>query len=356
MVEKIFLAWLHYIWISQKKLSEIFKTKQNYKEIFDNITSSFLLKYWFSESQINFILEKHSKIKLKKIEEILNERKVKIITIFDEEYPKLLKQIPNPPFLFYLRWEIDNSPKISVVWTRKISSYWKNVIEKIIPDLSNFFTIVSGWAAWCDTFAHISTLNSKNKTISVIWTWIDYDYPVTNKKLYDEIVEKGWWVISIFPISEVWNPYNFPIRNEIIAWLSVWTLIIEWKEKSWTLITASLALELWKDLFAIPWDIFKGNSDWCNNLIKLWNAKLVTWINDILEEYNISSIKKELKKIELKDKLEKDIYNLILIENLTVDEIVRELWVELSIIINKLSLLELKKIIRKWLWWKYEIN
>ena len=256
MKNTIYLAGLHQAGISQKKLHLIFEKNQNYKEVFNNLNYSFLQKFKIQKNLIENILERKNKIILENIEKKLEKRKVEIITISQENYPELLKNIPNPPFLFYLRWKIDNSHKFSIVWARKISSYGIKVMEKIVPEISSYFTIVSWGAAGTDTLAHKISLENNKKTISVIWTWIDYDYPVENKKLYDKIVLEGWAVISIFPIWEVWNPYNFPIRNEIVAWLSVWTLVIEAQKKSGSLITAKLALDLWKDLFVVPWDIF----------------------------------------------------------------------------------------------------
>lgn len=353
--EKYYLALLHKIWISHKKLHIIFNYNCNYKSFYDNLSWNSLLKYWFTENQINFILNNKNNIKLDKVINILKQRKVSIVTVKDNDFPDSLKQIPNIPFLIYLRWVINYSPKIAVVWTRSITSYWKDAIENIVWEVSNFFTIVSWWASWCDTKAHEIAVNHNNKTISIIWTWIDIDYPVYNKKLYDKIVEKWWWVISIFPIWEPWNPYNFPIRNEIVAWLSVWVIIIEAKEKSWSLITANLALDLWKDLYAIPWNFNRITSEWCNMLIKKWMAKLITNSNDILEEYNIKTKINSKKTIIFNDKLEEKIYNLLITENINIDQISNILWEDITHICLKLSILEINWLIKKINWWKYEI-
>ena len=357
-MEKIYLAALHYIGFTHKKLHKIFEKKQNYKEVFENINSNFLKKNWFLDKQIEIILERYSRIQLETLQKKLDSRKARIITFFDEQYPDNLREIFNPPFLFYLRWEIDNSPKIAIIGSRKISSYWKKVIENLSPDLIKYFVIVSGWAAWCDTDAHKNALINHWKTISVIWTWIDQDYPVWNEKLFREISE-NWWVISIFPIWEVWNPYNFPVRNEIVAGLSEWILVVEAREKSWSLITAKLGLDMWKDLFAIPWDIFKWGSNWTNALIKSGWAKLVWRSSDILEEYNIWNKKwenKQKEKIKFADNLEEKIYNILILENLTIDELAKKLEENIATISFKLSMMEISWYINKVTWWKYEIK
>lgn len=357
MEEKLFLAALHFIGISHKKLFVIFEHHQNYKIFFEKISRGILKQYFFSDQQIDTILERKKICKMDFLVSCLEKRKVKIITFFDKEYPKYLKEIPNRPFLFYLRWHIDNSPKISVVWSRKITSYWKNVIEKIIPELSKYFVIVSGWAAGCDTEAHQICLQSEWKTICVIGTGIDWDYPVWNKVLYDTIVESGWWIVSIFPIGEVWNPYNFPVRNEIVAWLGLGTLVIEAQKKSGTLITAGLALDLWRDLFSIPWDINKLSSEGTNHLIWDGSAKLVMSAADILEEYNITVSEKQkgTSKISFSSNIEKIFYELLILESLTIDEFIHKTQLELWIISSQLSLMEINWLIKKGLGWKYQI-
>ena len=357
MNEKVYLALLHKIWLNQKKLNIIFEDNSDYKKFYEKLSSDTLFTYGFSPKQIEFILENKKKYSIANIVEKLNDRNVRIITIEDDSYPDFLKEIANPPYLFYLRWDIDNSPKIAVVWTRKMTSYWENSIEKIVWGISDYFTVVSWWAAWCDTMAHKVCLNNNKRTISVIWTGIDYDYPVSNKILYDNIVNSGWWVISIFPIWEPWNPYNFPVRNEIVAWLSSWVLVVEAQKKSWTLITSYLALDLWKDLFAVPGDIFKSGSNWCNMLIKKGMAKLTTCSDDILVEYNILewSNRNNNLKIEFSDKTEEEIYNILILENLTIDEIAKKISLDISTISFKISMMEINNLIKKAIWWKYEV-
>ena len=372
MDERLYLVALHYIWITHKKFFKIFNNKYitytqkettlMYKDFFDNISNSILKKLSFTDKQIETILDRKSKIDLNLIKNILEKRNVKIITINDKDYPNNLREIPNQPYFFYLRWTIDNSPKISIVWSRNITSYGYNTISKIIPELSKYFIIVSGWAIWCDTEAHEACLKNNWKTISILWTGIDIDYPIWNKKLYDRIVNSWGWVISIFPLNELWSIYSFPVRNEIVAWLSLWTLIIEAKEKSWTLITANISLDIWKDLFVIPGDIYKANSKWCNDLIKSGSAKLVTCANDILEEYNIwkTSSTNTKKKTETKrnfaDPIEKIIYEFLFLEALTTDEIINKTKIDLKTITFKLSMMEIEWIIKKSLWGKYEIT
>jgi len=175
--------------------------------------------------------------------------------------------------------------------------------------------------------------------------------------LYTKIVEKWWAIISIFPIWEPWNSYNFPIRNEIVAWLSKWIVIIEAAKKSWSLITAKLWLELWKDLFAIPWEITKKYSEWTNLLILNWEAKPVLWYNDILNEYNIlpNSINSTNIKINLNNN-EKIIYNLLMQDILDFDKLLIKTSFDIWLLNQILSIMEIKQIIKKNINWWYQIN
>lgn len=359
MNELIYLVWLHYIWFTHRKLFSIFSdTNISYKYVFENININFLKKYNFTDSQISVILKKYDTVNLEELLSILNNRSIKIITYSDNDYPTNFNELSSPPYFIYLRWSLNiDLEKISLVWSRNISTYWKKVIKKIIPDLTKFFCTVSWWAAWCDTFIHDETIKNNWKTVSVIWTWIDVDYPSYNKGLYNEIVSSWWWIISIFPLKEVWHTYNFPIRNELIASLWIWTVVIEAASKSWTLITANLALDLWKDLFVAPWDIFNNNSLWCNNLIKSWSAKLIMSANDILEEYgffyNLNN--KNPDKLKFDSDLEKNIYILLEKWALSIDKISQNFNYEISLLLQITSEMELKWLIKQDIWWDYTL-
>ena len=359
MNENFYLALLHSLWISQKKLNLIFEKNQNFKDFYENLNNS-NLKNYFLEKDIPKIIERKRNLNENFIQKVIEKNEVKLISKHDWDYPENLKHIPNSPFLIYVKWEIWNSPKLSVIWSRNMTSYGKKAIEKIIPRLTKYFTIVSWWAIWCDSEAHFQTLENWWKTIVVVGTWIDQIYPVSNKNLYEKVIASWWGIISIFPIWEPANNYNFPIRNEIISWLSIWVIVVESSLKSWSLITANLALEQWKDVFAIPWDIFKANSEWCNTIIKTWQAKMITSSEDILEEYNInqdfSNSEKSSNSINFENDIEKIIYDLLILESLDIDEIIEKTKLSLGEISTNISMMEIKWIIKKSLNWKYEVN
>lgn len=350
-----YLSLLHKIGFSHKNLFEIFSEENlDFKNFYENLNFENLKKYKISESKILQILENKKNLDEKNIFEKIDKLQVKIITFFDEDYPENLKNIFNPPFLIYVRWDISWN-FLAFVWSRNITTYWKKIIETFVPDVWKYFWIISGWALWCDYYSHKIAVDNDIKTIAVFGTWIDIFYPTTNKKLFEDIIEKWWALVSSFPFWEPGNKYNFPIRNEIVAWWSRWVFVVEAKQKSGSLITANLALDLWKELFCSPADIFKITSSWTNSLLLNWEAKIVLSSKDILEEYNINFKNKEKKEVIFSDDLEKQIYDLLLNDKLNIDEISQKTKIDISTISLKISFMELSSIIRKWDNWKYEI-
>ncbi|MCD5380860.1 DNA-processing protein DprA [Candidatus Gracilibacteria bacterium] len=365
MEEKYYLALLHSLGITQKKLHIIFGEnllgeEGSYKKFYEKLNYKTLASFGVRKNEIESILKRRETVKLESIQKKLEDREVKIITVEDKEYPEELKNVPNSPYLFYLRGRLPNGPKIAVVGARKISSYGKKVIENIVPEVSRYFPIVSGGAFGCDTYAHNSCLDAGNKTISVVGTSICEDYPTGNKKMYDSIVENGGGVLSIFPVGVPGNAYNFPIRNEIVAGLSVGVLVVEAQYRSGSLITAKLTLDLGKDLFAIPGEIFKSNSAGCNNLIRNGEAKPVSEALHILEEYNFCTTKgvssQEKTELSFDNDIEEKIYNALLLDGLSADELAKKLEINISTLSFSLSMLEIKGIIRKTMGGVFEVK
>ena len=355
MDDKKYLVYLHSIGFSQKKLSYIFFQKKNYKEVFETLTYTNLRRLGFFEKPIEKILTNKKKFEEKIIDKKIEEQQVSIVVLWEEWYPKLLKEISEPPYILYIKWVIDDSSCLSVIGSRKISSYGKKVIENIVGEISSYFTIVSGGAYGCDSEAHRITLKNEWKTIIVIGTGIDIIYPSINRELYREVIVNKGAIVSIFPFWEPGNPYNFPIRNELIAWFSLGTLVVEAGERSGTLITAKLALEQGRDVFVIPWEIGKNNSLGCNLLLKKWEAKIVTSSEDILEEYDFIFEKGKDPRDKITDLVHRTLYDFLAYESLFWDEIAKKMNISISELTIHTSFLEIKKIIRKNQEWRYEL-
>lgn len=210
-----------------------------------------------------------------------------ILILDDGSYPTLLREIADPPITLYVKgdWQACfDAPCVGVIGSRMCSTYGKNASEMLARDLaSHGICIVSGLARGIDTAAHRGALEAGGRTIAVMGTGIDAVYPKENRKLVDEILEKGGAVVSQFPLGTPPIPENFPYRNRIISGLSYGVLIVEASERSGSLITARLAMEQNREVMAVPGNITSGKSFGTNYLIKA-GAKLVQQWQDVVAE------------------------------------------------------------------------
>ncbi|MCK5413057.1 MAG: DNA-processing protein DprA [Candidatus Pacebacteria bacterium] len=233
--------------------------------------------------------------------EKLEKEEVKIITINDELYPTLLKEIPSAPAILYYKGQIQKDEiSIAIVGSRKVSTYGMQVATKLSRDLAqNNITVISGMALGVDGVAHRECLKLGKRTVAVLGSGIDEKsiYPVNNRQIAKDIITNGA-IISEYPIGTPPLKQHFPARNRIISGLSQGVLVIEAAQSSGALITAKFALEQNREVFAIPGSIFSKTSEGTNNLIRL-GAKLVTKIEDITEELNLNSLQnfQQAKKI-----------------------------------------------------------
>ena len=213
------------------------------------------------------------------------EKGISILSIFDDHYPHRLKQIFDPPLVLYCLGNLALlcRPSIAVVGSRRCSVYGKEITQKITRELSSVgLCIVSGLARGIDSLAHIGALESGGTTVAVLGNGVDVIYPRENRRLYRRVCESGC-VISEFLCGTFPAPQNFPIRNRVISGLCYGTLITEASEFSGSLITARLALEQNRELWAVPGNITSLGSYGPNYLIKQ-GAKIVLDIQDVLEE------------------------------------------------------------------------
>lgn len=296
------------------------------------------------------VAEKKPKInpqnELEKLEKINGQA----ITILDQNYPKLLKEIyAPPPLLYYLgEFDLNNDFILAVVGTRKISEYGKQVTQKLVSELTQAgLTIASGLALGIDACAHLAALNNGGKTIAVLGSGLDQIYPATNRQLAQKIVGQGGAIISEFPLGMPPLKHNFPLRNRIIAGLSLGTLVTEAGEKSGALITARLALEQNREVFAVPGNIYQTGSVGPNKLIKL-GAKAVTAATDILEALNLSQANdfKDVLKLIPENEIEKNILKVLDQEPLHIDKIVQSSMLDISVVNSTLSVMEMKGMIK----------
>jgi DNA processing protein len=209
---------------------------------------------------------------------------IRLVKYTAPDYPKSLFEIPDPPPFLYVKGELRSRElSIAIVGSRRATSYGLMTTGKLAEALARHgVCVVSGMARGVDTAAHKGALQAGGRSVGVLGCGVDKIYPPENRRLFEEMAEKGC-LVSEFPLSTLPLAENFPRRNRIISGLSSGVLVVEAAEKSGSLITAQYALEHGRDVFAVPGNISFATSRGCNRLIKQ-GAKLVDCVEDILEE------------------------------------------------------------------------
>jgi DNA processing protein len=212
-----------------------------------------------------------------------------VLALDDGAYPALLREIPDPPVTLYVRGEWRaclEAPCVGVVGSRRCSTYGQNVATSLARELAaRGVTVVSGLARGVDAAAHRGALEAGGRTAAVLGTGIDEVYPRDHRRLAAEILEKGGALVTQFPLGTPPVAENFPYRNRIISGLSYGIIVVEASENSGSLITARLALEQGREVYAVPGNITSGNSFGTNYLIKGSGAKLVQTWQDVVAEF-----------------------------------------------------------------------
>lgn len=227
---------------------------------------------------------------------------IHIITMLDEEYPTLMKETFQPPWILYAkgRLELLSSFCIGMVGTRVPTAYGRKVGELLAGEMAERgVTIVSGMARGIDSVCHDAALRVNGSTIAVLGTAIDMIYPAENRSLYHRIADQGL-ILSEYPIGTKSSPGLFPKRNRIISGLSYGSVVVEADARSGSLITADFAMEQNRDVFAVPGPITSPKSQGTLSLLKQ-GAILVTCTEDIMKEYDSSLIKRCDNPYEMKE-------------------------------------------------------
>jgi DNA processing protein len=270
-----------------------------------------------------------------------------LVTLDDDAYPPLLRQLSDKPMLLYVRGKLgSNEDKcLAVVGTRKSSKYgWDAANQTAFQLAKQDFTIVSGLAHGIDAAAHRGALAAGRPTIAVVGTGIDIVYPRENIDLADEILADGA-IISELPLSTKPLAKNFPQRNRLISGMSLGVLVAEAPERSGALNTVSHALEQGRDVFAIPHNIFSPSGRGCNQLIQD-GAKLVSTVDDILDELEVAHVKVQTRiqteRLQPANDTEDAILRQLSADPIHVDIIVRQTQLPTATVTSTLTMLELK--------------
>ena len=275
---------------------------------------------------------------------------IELITWHDKLYPARLKEIYNRPALLFIKGSLKERDEwsVAVVGTRRPTIYGRQVADEMAAALAgNDITVVSGLAKGIDTVAHLAALNAGGRTIAVLGGGLGAIYPAENKKLAERICGQGA-LVSEYPPTTLPRPEYFPRRNRIISGLSLGTLVIEAGEGSGALITAQMALEQNREVFAIPGSILSAASSGTNKLIQE-GAKLVKNVSDILEELNLKSV---AHQIEMKEAVPATVEELTILKYLKrepchIDEICENSRLPAQVISSALATMELKGLVKQ---------
>lgn len=225
----------------------------------------------FDDESIYEITNPKYRKDLDKYVDYMVKNNIRIVTFFDERYPKKLKEIYDKPMVLYAKGNLELLEKkcVAIVGSRNCSYYGKTVAQNLSYNLSKEnICIVSGLAKGVDSISHKSALDAGGSTIAVMGCGLDYIYPYENKDLYERILENNSLIVTEYIIGTKPERLNFPARNRIISALSDAIVVVEATEKSGALITAEFGLEHGKDVFAVPGNITSDNSKGTNKLIK----------------------------------------------------------------------------------------
>jgi DNA processing protein len=289
-------------------------------------------------------------VEWRKVSDLSDKFNIKYISILNSEYPTYLASIFDPPLLLFYRGDLSclsKNPALAIVGTRRPSNYGLQMTGRIGSQLAESgFTIVSGLAYGIDSAAHNSVLDLDMKTAAVMATGPDIVYPPGNRKMAEKIINKGVILSEYFPGSKA-EKWYFPTRNRIISGLCKGCVIIEGSRKSGALLTAKFALDQNRDVFALPGDISRAQSEGPNYLIKI-GARPVTQISDILEEYNMIINRNNNHLPDLND-AEKNIYKILMSSKSEIgfDNLLIRSGSNVNSLSSILLSLELKSLIKK---------
>ena len=281
----------------------------------------------------------------------------RIVAQADAEYPELLRQIYDPPILLYVKGQLLPKDKnaVAMVGSRMTTHYGMEAARRLAYQLAYVgVTVVSGAARGIDSAAHQGALSGKGRTIAVLGTGINLVFPSENRELYERIASNGA-LITQFPFNRKPDKQSFPIRNRIVAGMTLGTVVVEANLTSGALITANFAVEYGRQVFAVPGRIDSPRSKGCHELIKK-GAKLCEAAEDILSEFEYlfpasnrppsPSETGVLPAIELSEN-EQKVYDALNHEESSIDEVIRRSGLPSSAVSVALLSLEMKRVVRQ---------
>jgi DNA processing protein len=351
MTEKEYLIALStFISIGPMRTKLLLSYFKSAKKIW-NATQKELLEVGLSEKLVTKLLEHRKKFDIEKYFLDLEKESVNAVTIFDHDYPDNLRDLDDAPFVLYIRGTFKkiDSRAVAIVGTRMMTSYGREVTQKLAGELANYgITIISGLALGVDAESQKTALNAGGRTIAVLASGLDIISPITNKQLALDIISKGRGaIVSEYPLGYGPFPYDFPVRDRLISGLSKAVVVIEGRMKSGTFYTVNAAASQNRPVFAVPGPITSPASEGPNYLIQN-GAKPITSARDILDELHLQ-LKVDpdaVEKVMPGSPVESKIVEILDCEPLHLDEIVRISGITTSEVSARLTIMEMKGLVR----------
>lgn len=356
------------LWLSQiegigaKKIGVILNEFDDIEKIWYAPHEKFLKIPSLSRQNVDTIIKGRDKNLLEAYIKKLRVLNISYITVQNEKYPSLLKEIHDPPAVLYFIGEIPEFREgaVSIIGSRRCSEYGLTVSHKLSRDLAQRgIVIISGMARGIDSSAHRGALASGGMTVAVLGCGADICYPSENRVLREQIIKNGC-VISEYPPGTKPLPGNFPIRNRIISGLSQAVVVVEAAEQSGTLITVDMALEQGREVLAVPGNITSKLSAGVNNLIKQGAGVMVNGYRDVLEAIGYEEPTQQGKAIQAVELNlapdEKLVYDCISFEPVSAEAIAESINLDVNKIIYLATMLEIKGGIKKMPGQRYILN
>lgn len=280
----------------------------------------------------------------------LKKLSINVTTILDNDYPQNLKGLSDAPSVLYVRGEFkkSDSQAVAIVGARMMTSYGREIAGKFASGLASFgITVVSGLALGVDAEAQKSALNTGGRTIAVLASGLDIITPITNRALALEFIKSSGAIVSEYPLGHVPMPFDFPVRDRLISGLAKAVIVIEGRMKSGTFYTVKAAADQGRPVFAVPGPINSPASEAPNYLIQN-GAKLITKVSDVLEELDMQvRVDREvMEKVMPSSEYEEKLLLFLEREPLHLDELVRISGLETSEISARLTIMEMKGMIK----------
>ena len=342
--------WFANLKMSCKKKMEIRQVIKTAQELY-YIEETQLKKYLNDEKERQIILESIRSWKVNAEYEKMIQKNVEFVTLFDERYPQRLRNILSPPYALYVKGKLphESQKTVAIVGARECTPYGEMMAREFAKTLASASVqIVSGMARGVDSAGQKAALDVGGISFAVLGCGVDVCYPREQINLYTELQERGG-ILSEFAVGTNPLPQYFPARNRIISGLADVVLVIEAKERSGSLITADMALEQGKDVYALPGPINSRLSEGCNRLIRQ-GAGILLSPEDLLQELQISFVesdkKTEQKKLIL-ESTEKLVYSCLGLQPQNLDSLYNMTKIPVAELLDVLMGLELRGIVRE---------